>query len=313
MEKRVSIITPCFNGEKFVERYLESIINQTYTNIELIFVNDGSTDKTGEIVQSYISKFEQSNMKFVYVNQKNAGLAAAIQAGLKLFTGEYLIWPDSDDSLPLDSIEKRVNFLEKNKQYGLVRSDGYLFNEENLNKPIRVMSKKNPNRFKEDLFEDYIIEKGTWMGCFMIRTSAFLDVNPKREIYISRAGQNWQMLLPIMYKYKCGFIDEPLYNCVVRKDSLSHSDRNINLQTSLNKFSNYEDILRHVIDSMDIDKVYYNKLITEKYARRKMVLAIKYKDKGLLIHQYAVLRNVTRFNINDRITFIKGLIFLSLR
>ena len=54
MEKMVSIITPCFNGEKFVGRYLESILNQTYKNIELIFVNDGSTDRTEEIVKSYV-------------------------------------------------------------------------------------------------------------------------------------------------------------------------------------------------------------------------------------------------------------------
>ena len=77
MEKKVSIITPCFNGEGFVERYLNSILNQTYKNIELIFINDGSTDRTEKVVKSYIIKFEEKGMKLIYIYQENAGQAAA--------------------------------------------------------------------------------------------------------------------------------------------------------------------------------------------------------------------------------------------
>ncbi|GCD10981.1 glycosyltransferase family A protein [Clostridium tagluense] len=311
MEKKVSIITPCLNGEKFAQRYLESVLNQTYKNIELIFINDGSTDKTEAVVKSYINKFQQNGMNLTYIFQENAGQAAALNVGLKLFTGEYLTWPDSDDFLSIDSIEKKVDFLEKNKQYGLVRTDAYIFNEGEIIKSIGTIAGKNPNRFNENIFEDLLSEDTyCWNGCYMLRTSAFLDVNPKGEIYASTAGQNFQMLLPIAYKYKCGYIDESLYNYVVRNDSHSHLDENINLQTSLMKNSNHENILLNVINSMEVDKAFYSEVIIAKYARRKMALALTYKNKEILVQQYEVLRKMGLLNMEDKITYARGLSFV---
>lgn len=125
----VSIITPCYNGEAFLKRYFESILNQTYPNLELIFINDGSTDRTEEIALSYRERLEKRGITYIYEKQENAGQAAALNRGLKLFTGEYLTWPDSDDEMTKDSIEKKVNFLEKNPKYEMVRSNGVYFDE----------------------------------------------------------------------------------------------------------------------------------------------------------------------------------------
>ena len=113
----VSIITPCYNGEAFLKRYFESILNQTYPNLELIFINDGSTDRTEEIALSYRERLEKRGITYIYEKQENAGQAAALNRGLKLFKGEYLTWPDSDDVMTKDSIEKKVHFLEKNPKY----------------------------------------------------------------------------------------------------------------------------------------------------------------------------------------------------
>ena len=95
----VSIITPCYNGEAFLKRYFESILNQTYPNLELIFINDGSTYRTEEIALSYRERLEKRGITYIYEKQENAGQAAALNRGLKLFTGEYLTWPDSDDEM----------------------------------------------------------------------------------------------------------------------------------------------------------------------------------------------------------------------
>ena len=97
MKKLVSIITPCYNGEKYVDRFLTSVLNQTYNNIELIFVDDGSTDKTKDVVLSFKEQFEKRGYDLIYIYQKNAGQAAAINQGLKVFKGEFLMWIDSDD------------------------------------------------------------------------------------------------------------------------------------------------------------------------------------------------------------------------
>jgi len=134
MGKKVSIITPCYNGEKYLARYLNSILNQTYPQIELILVNDGSGDDTERIALSYKKIFRERGCEFIYVFQQNAGIAGALNTGLKVFTGEYLTWADSDDFFDAESIEKKVHFLENNKEYGFVRSDAYIYKEKNMKK-----------------------------------------------------------------------------------------------------------------------------------------------------------------------------------
>ena len=106
MEPLVSVVTPCYNGEKYISRFLDSVINQTYDNVEVILVNDGSIDKTEEIALNYKSKFEKRGYKYIYIYQKNAGQAAAINQGLKVLQGKYLIWPDSDDILDKNALYK---------------------------------------------------------------------------------------------------------------------------------------------------------------------------------------------------------------
>ena len=120
----VSVITPCYNGEAYLDRYFNSILNQTYRPLELIFVNDGSTDRTAEIAERYAPVLKESDISFIYLHQENAGQAAALNRGLKLFTGEYLTWPDADDEMTPDCIEKKVAFLQKHPELQMVRSDG---------------------------------------------------------------------------------------------------------------------------------------------------------------------------------------------
>jgi glycosyltransferase involved in cell wall biosynthesis/coenzyme F420-reducing hydrogenase beta subunit len=269
MQKKVSIITPCFNGEKHVKYFLNSILKQTYKNIEFIFINDGSTDKTEKILKSFENKFRKRGIEFHYLYQKNQGQAASLNNGLKIFTGEYLTWPDSDDILSPSSIEKKVNLLENNQQYGFVRTDGNVVQDRNLKRTKYFLSGKNPNRFKENIFEDYILGGNDWYvpGCFMIRTQAFLDVNPSKEIYSTAQGsQNIQMILPVSYKYKCGYIDEPLYTYVYRTFSRSHYQKSY-IQF-LKRHSAIKDIFRNVILSIEgIDKNKYLEIIEQRYQK----------------------------------------------
>lgn len=291
--KKVSIITPCYNGEQFVARYLESVLNQTYQNIEMILINDGSTDRTEEIALEYKQLFEENGMNFIYIYQENAGQAAALNKGLSIFTGDYLTWPDSDDILTVDSIEKKVIFLENNKQYGLVRTAAELVEEDNIENIIGYYGKDNPNKYKENLFLDVIIENHVWFapGCYMVRSKSFFTVNPERKIYESRGGQNWQMLLPMTYKYKCGYIDEPLYIYVVRKTSHSHS--RISFQSQYDRCDEHQDILFNTINSMDLtlnEKNEYLTIVEEKYIRKKLYLAANFKNKSLALKQYELLK-----------------------
>ncbi|MDD7740974.1 MAG: glycosyltransferase family A protein, partial [Lachnospiraceae bacterium] len=77
MPSLVSIVTPCYNGEKYIGRFLESIIRQSYSKLELVIINDGSTDETERVIYDYQEKLEQRDIQFVYQYQENAGQAAA--------------------------------------------------------------------------------------------------------------------------------------------------------------------------------------------------------------------------------------------
>ena len=99
----ISIIVPAYNVEKYIKACLDSIIIQTYSNFEVIVINDGSTDQTEKMLNEY-----ESNPKIRIFSQKNGGLSAARNQGLKLANGELVCFIDSDDSVKSDYLEKLV-------------------------------------------------------------------------------------------------------------------------------------------------------------------------------------------------------------
>ena len=122
---RVSIIIPVYNGEDYVSLAIESALNQTYSNLEIIVVNDGSTDRTNEICKSY-------GEKIVYLNKKNGGVSTALNLGIEKMTGEYFSWLSHDDLYYENKIEDEVNYLLENKLVGkdvILYSDYSIINE----------------------------------------------------------------------------------------------------------------------------------------------------------------------------------------
>lgn len=303
MEKRVSIITPCYNGELYLGRLLDSILNQSYPEIEMILVNDGSKDGTEAVALSYRDKFIQKGYGFIYIAQENGGPAAAINAGLKVFSGDYLTWADSDDFFESQSIAAQVAFLEEHEEYGWVRTDALVFDERDLNHPIGFISKKSPLRFREELFDALVREDHVYFapGCNMVRTSAFLDVIPSRQIYAPRAGQNYQLMLPVALKYRCGYIDEALHNIVVRPDS--HSHRIVSKDDLINACDLHEDVLRSVVSSLNVDQAHYDRIIRDKYIRRKLTYAAVYRDSELGFRLYEKLLSSKSLCFQDRLYY----------
>lgn len=108
---KVSVLIPVYNVEKYLEQCLDSIIKQTFTDIEIICVNDGSTDKSGDILKRYAVK----DSRIVIVNKKNGGLPSARNAGIDAAKGKYLSFVDADDYIRPDMIEKLYNTAVKSK------------------------------------------------------------------------------------------------------------------------------------------------------------------------------------------------------
>ena len=106
----VSIIVPIYNVEKYLDRCIQSILNQSYENLEIILVDDGSPDRSSEICDEY----RKSDQRIKVVHKENGGLSDARNAGLILAKGKYIIFLDSDDYIEHTMVEDAVTVLEKN-------------------------------------------------------------------------------------------------------------------------------------------------------------------------------------------------------
>ena len=210
---RVSIVTPVYNGETFLSRFLESIRIQTYRNLELILVDDGSSDQTVMVARHWKERLEKEVISMRIVEAPHRNASSAMGYGLPFVSGEYLCWPDSDDVLKETSIEERVEFLEKHPEYHCVRSLSWYFDPESGERT--AADEKRGDSKKEDLFWD-ILEGRTYVccGCYMLRSQDFFEIYPDGRIPVYPVGQNFQMLLPFMYRYKCPTIEKELYGAM---------------------------------------------------------------------------------------------------
>lgn len=272
----VSILTPCFNGEIRSIKFFESILSQNYNKLELIFINDASTDRTEDLFFSYKNKLEKRGILTRYTcNKKNIGVSACINIGLKIISGEFLVYPDSDDFLSKNSIKEKLNFLIRNKDIAVVSSDAYLFNENNLKKPIGLLSSNYPRIKEENQFELLINEQSIFCaGCHMIRVSALKETIKDLKIFESRLGQNWQILLPIYFKHKHAFINKPLFNYIIYKNSISHKE-NLSFLEEFKMINDYEDILKNTlrkISMKDAEYQKYMKIVKNNFFKKRINL-----------------------------------------
>lgn len=216
----VSLIVPCYNGERFIEHFIINIAEQTYKKIDLIFIDDGSTDKTQELFMQSRYLLENCGMRCEYYYQENCGQAAAINTALPKVTGEYCFWLDVDDLISRDHIEKKVKKLAENENAGAVICKGIAVSDRNPNHKLGDLSVRGHLGCPfEDILFDYM---GCEPGLYMVRSKLLFKALRGRHIYPSRVGQNFQLLLPITYQFKLEYIDEVLFFYRVRPDSHSH-------------------------------------------------------------------------------------------
>lgn len=117
---KVSVIIPVFNAELYLEQCIESVINQTYKEIEIILINDGSEDESGKICD----KYAQEDQRIIVIHKKNGGVSSARNAGLKSSTGNYIMFVDSDDWLDSNAVNTLVKIQNKN-EYEIIMFGSY--------------------------------------------------------------------------------------------------------------------------------------------------------------------------------------------
>lgn len=131
MKKAVSVIVPAYNVEKFIFKTVNSILNQDYKNIKIILVDDGSPDISAKIIDELAKK----DNRIVCVHKENGGVSSAINAGLKIATGEYVIFIDGDDWVEPNYVSYLLNLVEKNKcEIGMNKNN---YSDDNMNSSDR--------------------------------------------------------------------------------------------------------------------------------------------------------------------------------
>ena len=300
----VSIIIPCYNGEKFIKRCFDSILNQTYKSMEVIIVNDGSIDKSEEIILGYKDIFEENNIILRYVYKQNGGPSTAINEGLKYVRGKYLTLLDIDDYLMKESIELKVKFLNSHIDYDMVRTNGYYVTENNLEDTSNLFVINENEKSNIYIFNDLIEAKtNNWAGSYMVRTEKLFEFYHDKNIYESKYGQNLQILLPIAYRSKSGFIDLPLMKYIRQENSLSKPINNF--KKEVENIIGYKEIRLKMIDLIvnEKEKGKYIKLIEVKYARNIMDLAYLKKDKEIMYENCNILKQLNSATLEDRILY----------
>lgn len=273
IEEKVSVVTPVFNGEFYLPEMLESVLRQTYPQMEIILVDDGSTDGTILVAERYRERFAGRGYDYHIIHSGHKNASAAINQGLPYVTGKYLIWPDSDDVLEPESVEKRVEFLKRHPQYQCVRSLAYYFDP--VTGESRKAEEQTGNLSDEYLFWD-ILESKTFVccGCYMIKSECFFAIYPRRHIPEYPVGQNFQMLLPYMYRYRCPTIREPLYGVCVRENS--HSRRGLTQEEEERKYRDYESLVDEISEICGIHDTESRRRIVCWKARRRYIISMKY-------------------------------------
>ena len=191
---KVSVIIPVYNGEQYLAEAIDSVLEQTYPDLEIIVVDDGSTDQSAEIVKSYGNRTR-------YIYKENGGTASAMNLGCARAKGTFIAWLSADDAFLPNKISKQVEILDNNPKVGLVHTDFYLVNEnDEIIRPCRTV---NPGR-------DCFLQR--WINGVFINASSVLF---RREI-LRRAGifdENISRVADAdmwarMYKY-CNFAHVP--------------------------------------------------------------------------------------------------------
>lgn len=153
---KISVILPVYNGEKFVGNAINSILNQTYKNIELIIVNDCSTDNTLQIVEEFAK--DDTRVK-VYSNNSNQKLPKTLNNGFSKATGDYWTWTSDDNTYHNDALKKMADVLDNNSGISLVYSDFTICDMDG--KVIKEIKEEEPDeiRFKDNIGACFLYRK----------------------------------------------------------------------------------------------------------------------------------------------------------
>ncbi len=213
----ISLIIPCYNAEQTLRKCLKSVVGQTYHNLEIILIDDGSIDGSREIYQ----EFEKEDHRIKILKQENSGVAKARNKGTKTATGDYICFVDSDDWVEANYCATLYHLIEKeNADIAIVEA---AYEDENgkvvFNKPISDEKVFDGRRALSLLLEDKVIQSHPWGKLY--KTNLLSNINFPEDL---KCFEDYSTLFKIFDKaVKVARTNDKLYHYIQHSDSLSHN------------------------------------------------------------------------------------------
>lgn len=211
MEK-VSVIIPTYNREKTILRALQSVLEQTYTNLEVLVVDDGSTDGTADIVKGVADE----RVKYI-VLEKNGGPSNARNIGVQMAEGEWIAFQDSDDCWHKDKLEVQMAYAKKNPEYTMIYCmyNAILENGEEIVVPAKPWMNPMEGNMVKTLLQRNMIGAPTVVA----KRDAFLEIDGFDTSY--KALEDWDFAIRFALGNEIGFVQKPLIDCYVSNSGVS--------------------------------------------------------------------------------------------
>ncbi len=288
----VSVIVPTFNRENLIKRSIDSVLNQSYGNLELIIVDDCSSDDTEKIIKTYTDK----RLQYIRL-EKNSGACAARNVGIAHAKGEYIAFQDSDDVWHKDKLNIQLKSMKNNNAKVSFCS---MIQYKKKSKECRVIPQNCPEGFIDykTLLEKSIVST----QCLMAQKSCFDNI--KFDLNLPRL-QDWDITLELAKKYNIFHVNQALVDMYIQNDSISsHPERGIIAldilkQKNLKYIQNDSKILfkwliymgNYRLDNHENPKKEYKEALKIKF---DMSLAIKYllASCNLLVRLYIMLGKI---------------------
>ncbi|RXK00110.1 glycosyl transferase family 2 [Arcobacter sp. CECT 8986] len=249
----VSVIMSVYNDEKYVSIAIDSILKQSFENFEFIIINDGSIDRTLEILKKYKGK----DSRIVLINQENKGLTKSLNIGIEKAKGKYIARMDSDDISYPERLQKQIEFLENNEEYGLLGT-----NVEKIDKNENHIEFNTTKYTNEEIQKILCIRNCFAHGSVMINKELV-----SKDLYYDeefRYAQDYRLWTKIAKKFKVANLDESLYKLRLHENSISKEK--IEEQSTYAGIVAYEFENNGKVDNLELE-IKTNKKLKEKIGK----------------------------------------------
>jgi len=220
----ISVVMAVYNGEKYLRESVESILNQTFKNFEFVIINDGSSDRTQEILESYIDP------RIILIHRKHFGLTKSLNKGISLAKGKYISRQDADDISMPERLEKQISFLEEHKSVALLGTTVKIIDENGSLIHIRKYP-SDSSSIKKGIKEDNCFCHGS----VIFRKKHFFELGGYREIFST--AQDYDLWLRFAENFEVANLSTPLYTR--RFNPLSVTLKNIVFQRRMGTFARH--------------------------------------------------------------------------